>query len=129
MDDVVLLRELSLGVIEDIERLDPFGAGNPYPCFALSGLRVNQVIKMGKTGEHLRMNLSRDGHQVKAVWWRAPDVLDRLLDAQNTGTLIDIVAEPEVDRWRDPQVQLKILDVGIDVVTETVDSDGELVAG
>ena len=129
VDDVVLLRELSLGVIEDIERLDPFGAGNPYPCFALSGLRVNQVIKMGKTGEHLRMNLSRDGHQVKAVWWRAPDVLDRLLDAQNTGTLIDIVAEPEVDRWRDPQVQLKILDVGIDVVTETVDSDGELVAG
>ncbi len=129
VDDVVMLRDLSLGVIEDIERLDPFGAGNPYPCFALSGLQVNQVIKMGKTGEHLRMNLSRDGVQVKAVWWRAPDVLDRLLDAQDTGIPIDIVAEPEVDRWRQPQVQLKILDVGIDVVAEAIDSNGELVAG
>ncbi len=128
VDAVVPLGELSLAVIEDIERLDPFGAGNPYPCFALSGLQVNQVIKMGKAGEHLRMNLSREGVQVKAVWWRAPDVLDRLLEAQKSSTLIDIVAEPEVDRWRAPQVQLKILDVGIDVVTETADSDGQLVA-
>lgn len=129
VDDVVKVRDLSLAVIEDIERLDPFGAGNPYPCFALSGLRVNQVIKMGKNGEHLRMNLSRDGIQVKAVWWRAPDVLERLLDAQTNETLIDIIAEPEVDRWREPRVQLKILDVGIDVVIEALDSNGELVAG
>jgi single-stranded-DNA-specific exonuclease len=128
VDDVVLLRELSLAVIEDIERLDPFGAGNPYPCFALSGLQVNQAIKMGKNGEHLRMNLSRDGVQVKAVWWRAPDVLDKLLAAQKSATLIDIVAEPEIDRWRAPQVQLKILDVGIDVVVKASNSESQLVA-
>ena len=64
VDGTAELREFPLEAVRRLEQLDPFGAGNPYPRFILAGVRVIRPEKMGRNGEHLRLNLSADGTDI-----------------------------------------------------------------
>ena len=47
-----------------------------------------------------------------AVWWRAPDVLEQLCAIERDEELVDVLAEPQVNRGYGPdRVQMKIIDV------------------
>ena len=112
IDGPAMLREFPLEAVRRLEQLDPFGAGNPYPRFVLERVRVSRPEKMGRNGEHLRLNLSADGVSIGAVWWRAPEVLEQLRSADRDGVALDVLAEPQVNRGYGPdRVQMKILDV------------------
>lgn len=54
---------------EDIERLAPFGFGNPKPVFAFTKAKIREVRKFGKngSGEHLEITFSDGTASVKAV--------------------------------------------------------------
>ena len=112
VDGCAELGEFPLELVNRMEQLDPFGAGNPYPRFILEEVRVSRPQKMGRNGEHLRLNLSAGGHAVGAVWWRAPDVLEQLCTIEREEALVDVLAEPQVNRGYGPdRVQMKIIDV------------------
>ena len=66
--------ELSLTLVEEIERLAPFGNGNPAPTFISRGLTVEQDRRIGRDGTHRRL-LLQDGQERKqaVVWWRGAD--------------------------------------------------------
>ena len=52
-----------------------------------------------------------DGTAVGAVWWRAPDVLEQLIDADRQGQLMDLLVEPGINSWQGrDSVQLEIKD-------------------
>jgi single-stranded-DNA-specific exonuclease len=55
--DVVDLHpaEINLEMIEDIERLGPFGIGNPAPLFYVGDSEKSRIIPLGKTGQHVRV--------------------------------------------------------------------------
>ncbi len=64
------LDELSLDLADTIAQLAPFGAGNPSLIFASGGLRLKAVVKIGKTKDHLRLNLEDEHGNTKSVlWW------------------------------------------------------------
>jgi single-stranded-DNA-specific exonuclease len=50
--------EISLREVEDLDMLEPFGAGNPRPVFALLGATVDAVQSVGQ-GRHLKLRLSK----------------------------------------------------------------------
>ncbi|MEE2681530.1 MAG: single-stranded-DNA-specific exonuclease RecJ [Planctomycetota bacterium] len=106
------LCEFPLEVVRRLEQLDPFGAGNPYPRFVLERVRVSRPEKMGRNGEHLRLNLSADGGSIGAVWWRPPEILEQLRVVERDRVPMDVLAEPQVNRGYGPdRVQMRILDV------------------
>jgi single-stranded-DNA-specific exonuclease len=61
-------------VLEDLDRLNPHGAGNPQPVFASYGLAVRRRKTVGKDGCHLRLDL-HDGRQTwEAICFNGADL-------------------------------------------------------
>jgi single-stranded-DNA-specific exonuclease len=53
-----------------LERLAPFGAGNPALVLATRGVRLKSVTEIGKTKEHLRLTVEdNDGNSQGILWW------------------------------------------------------------
>ena len=62
--------DLSLDLAEDIDRLAPFGVGNPRPIFASFNLSLVRYSKIGPRKEHLKMMVTDDsGTNHDVYWW------------------------------------------------------------
>ena len=61
--------QIDLDKIDQLERLEPFGSGNPQPVFGLYNMQVTAITPVGG-GKHLRLNLSRDRVTLPAMWFR-----------------------------------------------------------
>lgn len=71
IDAFVQLSELSLDLVDQIERLAPFGAGNPPLVFVSEDLKLLSTTKIGSSKEHLRLVVEdRDGYTQEILWWR-----------------------------------------------------------
>jgi single-stranded-DNA-specific exonuclease len=65
------LPELTLDLVEDLERLAPFGAGNPPFVFASRNLELTGSAAVGRSSEHLQLTMEDEmGHSHRAIWWQ-----------------------------------------------------------
>jgi single-stranded-DNA-specific exonuclease len=97
-------------LLEDFERLAPFGPGNPEPLFALGGVQAREPVQMN--GGHVRCRLvGADGASVRAIAWRCADLpLGRALLAGQGG--LSVVGRLKADDWNGRRgVQFEIEDV------------------
>ncbi len=61
---------LTLELVDRLERLAPFGNGNPPPVLATRGLELVDYARLGRTGEHLQLWVeSPDGLRQRVIWW------------------------------------------------------------
>ncbi len=71
IDAYVALSEIGFDLVAEIERLAPFGPGNPALVLASRGLRIRSIQEMSRSGEHLRLVVGDEHGEVQeAVWWR-----------------------------------------------------------
>lgn len=64
------LNELDLELANSLEILAPFGAGNPALILASHGVTLKSISTIGKTREHLRLNLEDgNGNAQSVLWW------------------------------------------------------------
>ena len=64
------LNEIDLELATSLELLAPFGAGNPSLTLASRGVTMKSVSKIGKTKEHLRLNIEDEsGNTQSILWW------------------------------------------------------------
>lgn len=56
-------------MLETVEQLEPFGAGNPQPIFGLYNMTVTDIQPIGN-GKHLRVVLERNGVSLQTVKFR-----------------------------------------------------------
>lgn len=71
IDGYLNLPELSLGLVEDLERLAPFGAGNPPLVFATRNLKLTGYAAVGRSNEHLQLTIEDElGHTQRSIWWQ-----------------------------------------------------------
>lgn len=66
--------ELSLDRLDEIERLGPFGIGNPAPLFFVSREKAERLVPLGKGGQHVRISFG----EVSIVAFRSSDLLRNL---------------------------------------------------
>jgi single-stranded-DNA-specific exonuclease len=72
IDGYVPLTDLSLGFVQEVERLAPFGAGNPPLILATRGLSLIEHTTVGRTGEHMKLIVEdEEGTTQQVLWWRA----------------------------------------------------------
>ena len=110
VDALIAAGGATRGLLEDFQRLQPFGPGNPEPMFALADVRVEHVMSL--RGGHIRCQLAdADGSKVRAVAWRAAETdLGRRLLA-GAGAL-HVAGRLKADDWNGRQgVELEIEDV------------------
>jgi len=64
------LDEINISLAESLEMLAPFGAGNPSLTLASRGVTVKSISTIGKTKEHLRLNVEDEsGNTQSILWW------------------------------------------------------------
>ena len=64
------LPDLSLDLADSLELLAPFGAGNPELTLATRNVTLKSAIALGKTREHLRLNVEDENGEVSSfLWW------------------------------------------------------------
>ncbi len=64
------LQEINISLADTLEMLAPFGAGNPSLTLASRNVKLKSVSTIGKTKEHLRLNIEdADGNVQSLLWW------------------------------------------------------------
>ncbi len=54
-----------------MEKLAPFGAGNPPPVFAAPNLKLADIFPVGRLGEHLLASVEDEqGQSFRLIWWQ-----------------------------------------------------------
>jgi single-stranded-DNA-specific exonuclease len=70
IDAFLTLDDLSLELVEEIERLAPFGAGNPPLILATRELSMVSHATIGRNREHLQLIVEDEsGDTQKVLWW------------------------------------------------------------
>ncbi|MEQ2008971.1 MAG: DHHA1 domain-containing protein, partial [Limisphaerales bacterium] len=106
LDAEITLRDLTVALLEELDRMAPTGMGNPALQFCATGLRLHRPpLRMGKEQQHLKLHVT-DGNDIReAVWWNVPK--DFAVPAS-----FDLAFTAEVNEYRDQRnVQLKVSDL------------------
>ena len=88
-----------------IQKLAPFGQGNPAPTFLSRHVEVVDCRPMGNNGGHIRLKIKQAGNIWDAVAFDMGDYLSEVVSS------LDIVYRLEMDRWNgNGRLRLNILD-------------------
>jgi single-stranded-DNA-specific exonuclease len=111
VDVTASLGDVTPALVRDIDRLAPFGAGNPRPVIATRGVRVaGNLRRVGKNGEHLSFLASDGTASFRVIGFRMGPLGDRI-GARST---VDIAYTPRFDDWRaDGSLQLTLEDLTV----------------
>jgi single-stranded-DNA-specific exonuclease len=101
----VCLDEVSRDLMDELERLSPFGAGNPEPVFAARGVFLAGEPKlMGKTGQHVSFLLRQGERVFRTVAWRRPELIEELRSHAGPGPggarSFEVAFKPRLNRFR-----------------------------
>jgi single-stranded-DNA-specific exonuclease len=77
IDSVLEVETLGLGLCGELERLAPFGIGNPVPTFASYGVTISGGPWILKE-RHLKLQTRVNGHALDVIWWRKARMAERL---------------------------------------------------
>lgn len=94
--------DLSLEGAEGLDRLSPFGMGNPVPSLVIPGARVEDVREMGQ-GKHCRFTIISGGNRAGGI------AFGRKSFPGPDGAPLDLMGELSVNRWNgttEPQFQV-----------------------
>ncbi|MDD3436100.1 MAG: single-stranded-DNA-specific exonuclease RecJ, partial [Candidatus Gastranaerophilales bacterium] len=97
-------------LISDLERLQPFGAANPNPIFALNNLTLLQKKLMGSNKNHLKLVVEDSQHNTyDCIWWSKGDI------SLNSGDVLDIAFCPQLNTFNgSTTIQLILQDIHAD---------------
>ncbi len=75
-EDLVVadFEQLSLELVAELQKLEPYGVGNEEPIFLLPEVRVIEAAKLGADGKHLRLTVwDQNGKSLKLIQFYAPE--------------------------------------------------------
>lgn len=76
VDGYLPLSDLNLDLVADLERLAPFGPGNPPLVLVSSGLRLVNHSRVGRSGEHVLLTVEDEaGDSQRVIWWQGAEWL------------------------------------------------------
>lgn len=71
IDGILALPDLTIDLVADLERLAPFGSGNPAPVLCIPRLTILDSRPIGRESDHLQLAVKDEQDQTRRViWWR-----------------------------------------------------------
>ncbi len=94
-DKLLKPTDLSAESIKDLKRLEPFGAENPEPMFAISGAQILNIYPL-KNGEHTKLDLQFGTARLQALMFG-----QKTLElAYRQGSAVDLMGHLGVSEFR-----------------------------
>lgn len=113
IDMLVEPQDITVDLVEEISQLEPFGASNPSPVFAMNNLKVTQKRLMGSDNSHLRLNVASGANEFTAIWWKRGDA------GLSSGDSLDLAFHPQINEFNgNISVQLIVDDIHSDAIQD-----------
>ncbi len=105
--DVVLEgKDINRELYNNINKLMPFGAGNPRPKFLLSNSRLKKCYTVGRDKRHLKFELENG---VSGIGFDLGYLKNKL-----SSTQVDLAFNIKLNNWKDKEnIQLNLLDINL----------------
>ena len=110
VDVLARVDEVTLSVVKQLEKLAPFGVGNPKPKIMFENVHLGQIRRIGSDSSHLKLSLTEHGATLDGIGFRMGHLHEEITRAaavQALGTL-------SVNEWNGtvkPQLMLEDLAV------------------
>lgn len=103
------LADLSLGLATALQKLAPFGLGNPEPVFFSNNLKIADVRTVGSGNKHLKLKVAdADNKTIEAIAFGMGSQMAVLA----TNKSVSVVYNLDINEWNnDKKLQLKIKDI------------------
>ena len=89
------VEQVDAALLDELERLEPTGLGNPQPLFLLRNLPVKAVRCVGKLGKHLSFHFaSSTGRYLRGIAFNQGE------RKEHAGTKVDLVTYLENNYWQ-----------------------------
>ena len=102
--------ELSVDLINDISKLEPYGMGNPKPLFMIRDIEVNQSFTrgVGNNKNHLKFSGKKDNIFLNGIGFSMIDRYNNLKD----NNFVDVAFSPEINEYNGKITsQMMIVDI------------------
>lgn len=67
IDAICNIEDISIELVEEIERLAPFGVGNPRPKLLIENATISQMRKIGADENHLKVICEQNNNQLDCI--------------------------------------------------------------
>ena len=94
--------EISERLIADIEKLGPFGKGNPAPVFAEKNVFIEKYDYAGKDKSTVKLSLRSNNNTIEAICFKKCEEFDALIAQHNyinKDKAIDIIYYPYINNY------------------------------
>jgi single-stranded-DNA-specific exonuclease len=111
IDAELKMADINLGMLEQIEKLAPYGQANPQPKFVSYGVLVNEIVNMGANSQHVKIRLTDSENRTKSLWAIAFGKSEAYSHLQ-VGDIVDLVYYLEINNFNGRREgQMKIIDL------------------
>ena len=105
IDTEIDVGDLSPSLWKFIDTLEPFGVDNHEPIFLLKNVLPNDLQRVGKENNHIKINIDRNGGKINAIGFNLAEKLSK-------PKLIDIIFTLKTNIWRErTNYQLNLIDI------------------
>ncbi len=111
IDCVLTIDDVTEANYKTIEKLSPYGVGNPKPAFLFNNVVIKEVSKFGKDKNHLKLIFENSkGIKIPAIGFFM-DAKDHKVPVE-AGATINLIATIERSLFmRRPEIRLRIIDI------------------
>jgi single-stranded-DNA-specific exonuclease len=126
VDETVWVEDIDFELLRMMERLEPFGLGNPRPVLASMAVRLLQrPCIIGRNRDHIKLRLGPSeagGQTIECVGWNMAGRLPGI-----PGDLLDIAYFPQINEWRnEKRIQLVLKDIKAAGISRDFKNGGSL---
>lgn len=102
--------EINFNLLEQIEKLKPFGVGSSRPAFVINDTKPLFVEKVGAAGNHIKFNVHIGDQNFRVIGFKLGEFTDKIRSHKK----IDIVFHLDRDNFRNRnEIQLQALDLNL----------------
>ena len=107
IDKEIMPKELTIGLIEQLEKLEPYGTSNVVPLFLIRNLKIDSIRTLVE-GKHLKLTLQEGGNIINAIGFNLGNYAEEFL----LGDKVDIIGMLEINVFNNKKnIQINIKDI------------------
>lgn len=113
--------DIDIKLVEEIAQMEPFGASNKSPVFAIKNLKIKQKRLMGENNNHLRITAESGSISFNCIRWQQGDI------SLVVGDEFDLAFHPQINVYRgETSVQLIVDDIHSELLKEDAKEERSL---
>lgn len=112
IDASIPLSDLSVSLVRELEKLEPYGVGNPSPLFGLLKMRIKKVNLVGDNKQYAQITFATEnGATIRGMdfngkqfmdniklWFNA-DECDKILSGVSNHVVLDVLYHPGINEY------------------------------